>query len=238
MSPDIPMNPKHLPYQLDPTANRFHFYENHWKQCGLRLLQKHFPQQEIQTILDFGCGRGEVLSIYGNAGYQVTGTDADAECVRLSSERGKSVLLDTGDPLSQFGEKSFDAVVCYHVLEHVPSPVETIRILSRIARKAVVIAVPNLNNLTYLFRRKIELSSVNEGHLQGWDHAHFLGLVTRYAGLELIEWGFDTTILPVFNRFGPKLLGQKGMIWLETKVFTKLFPFHGLSVLGIFRPVS
>jgi len=232
------MNPKHLPYQIDPEKNRFHYYETHWKMIGLRLLQKHFSNPAVHSILDFGCGRGEVLSIYQDQGYEVLGTDADEECVRISSQIGNSVLLDTRDPLAQFGEKSFDAVVCYHVLEHVPSPVETIGILAKIARKAVVLAVPNLRTLTRLFSRNVTMSAVNEGHLQSWDHAHLLSLAQRHGGLELIEWGFDTTILPVFNRFGPKLIGQAGMIWLESKVFTRIFPYHGLSVLGIFRPTS
>jgi 2-polyprenyl-3-methyl-5-hydroxy-6-metoxy-1,4-benzoquinol methylase len=144
-------SPQHLPYNIDPKENRFHHYETYWKQCGLELLQKHFSGDEVHSILDFGCGRGEVLAMYKDKGYEVTGTDADKECVRLSSENGPAVILDTSDPLSQFGEKSFDAVVCYHVLEHVPCPVETIGILSKIARKAVIIAVPNLQTLTYFF---------------------------------------------------------------------------------------
>lgn len=233
----IKMKPTHLPYEINETTNRFHFYETYWKICGLNLLEKHFPEPEVHSILDFGCGRGEVLSIYGNHGYKVLGTDADPECVRISRKYGESVVLDTRDPLSQFGEKSFDAVVCYHVMEHVPSPVETIQVLSKLARKAVVIAVPNLQSLTRMFRREIQVSSVNEGHLQSWDHAHLLSLAERHGNLKLIEWGCDTTILPVFNRFGPKLFGQSFMIKLETKVFTKLFPYHGLSVLGIFKPL-
>jgi SAM-dependent methyltransferase len=230
------MQPKHLPYQIDESANRFHYYETYWKICGLELLKKHFPDQSVNSILDFGCGRGEVSDLYSKSGYEVIGTDADPECVRLSNGNGKSVLLDIKNPLSQFGEKSFDVVVCYHVLEHVPCPVETIQILSKIARKAVIIAVPNLQTLTGLFRRKIDKSSVNEGHLQSWDHAHLLSLAERHGNLKLIAWGHDTTILPIFNRFGQKLLGQNAMIQLETKVFTKLFPFHTLSVLGIFKP--
>ena len=231
------MKSKHLPYQIDESINRFHFYETYWKICGLQLLRKHFPSESAKTILDFGCGRGEVSEIYSKEGYEVTGTDADPECVKISNERGKSVLLDTKDPLSQFGEKSFDIVVCYHVLEHVPCPAETIQILSKIARKAVVIAVPNLQTLTYLFRRKVDIRPVNEGHLQSWDHGHFLSLAERHGNLKLIEWGHDTTILPIFNNYGTRILGQKNMIRLETKIFTKLFPYHTLSILGIFQPV-
>ena len=231
------MKPKHLPYEIDTSTNRFHHYETYWKICGLNLLKKHFHSPEVHSILDFGCGRGEVLSMYGEHGYKVLGTDADPECVRISEKSGNSVLLDVNDPLGQFGEKSFDAVVCYHVMEHVPSPLETIQILSKIARKAVVIAVPNLQTLTHMFGRKRNAASVNEGHLQSWDHAHLRSLAERHGNLELIECGFDTTILPIFNRFGPRLIGQSAMIQLETKLFTKLFPYHGLSVLGIFKPL-
>lgn len=232
------MKPKHLPYEIDPTKNRNHYYETYWKIVGLDLLKKHFPITQGETLLDFGCGRGEVLSLYGEEGYDVTGTDADEECVRISSAQGKSVQLDISDPLGQFGENSFDYVVCYHVMEHVPSPVETIGILSKIARKGVVIAVPNLHTLTRLFSRSSSGPYVNEGHLQSWDHGHLQNLAERHGNLELIEWGFDTTILPIFNRFGPALIGQSGMIWLETMVFSKLFPYHGLSVLGLFRTKS
>ncbi|MEP4077634.1 class I SAM-dependent methyltransferase [Haloferula sp.] len=232
------MKPKHLPYEIDPKKNRRHYYETYWKLVGLDLLQKHFPGNKGETLLDFGCGRGEVLSLYGEKGYDVTGTDADEECVRLSSEQGKAVQLDIEDPLGQFGENSFDYVVCYHVMEHVPTPIETIDILSKIARKGVVIAVPNLKTLTHVFSREVHADRVNEGHLQSWDHAHLQSLAERHGNLELIEWGFDTTILPVFNRFAPILFGQKGAVWLETKLFTKIFPYHGLSVLGLFRPKS
>lgn len=231
------MNHQHLPYKIDSSINRFHYYETYWKMCGLELLQNNFTGNQVKSILDFGCGRGEVMDIYGKKGYNVVGTDADEECVRISSKFGEAVQLDLNDPISQFGEKSFDAVVCYHVLEHVPSPIETIQLLSKIARKAVIIAVPNLQTLTRLFRKTIDMSAVNEGHLQSWDHQHLLNLAQRHANLELIEWGFDTTILPIFNRFGPSLIGQSGMIYLETKIFRRLLPYHGLSVLGIFKPL-
>jgi len=232
------MKYRHLPYTINPSLNRFQYYETYWKNCGLGLIDKNFAPGDVSSILDFGCGRGEVIDIYGKRGFNVVGTDADEECVRMSSKHGKAVLLNAHDPLGQFGEKSFDAVVCYHVLEHVPSPLQTIRVLSKIARKAVIIAVPNLQTLTRLFRKKIDLSSVNEGHLQSWDHQHLLNLCERHGNLKLIEWGFDATVLPIFNRFGLKLFGQARLIYLETKVFTRLFPYHGISVLGIFKPVS
>jgi hypothetical protein len=167
---------------------------------------------------------------------KATGTDVDPECVRLSAMKGRAVLLDYKDPLSQFGERSFDVVSCFHVLEHVPAPVETLRALSKIARSYLVLAVPNLRSLYGIFKRRFNLSYVNEGHLQSWDHYHFLNLAERHCGLELVEWGSDATVLAGLSNFAVRVLGPRTAIKLETGPFRRMFPFHCISVLGVFRP--
>jgi SAM-dependent methyltransferase len=229
-------NVKHLPYEIDE-RNRFQFYENYWKRVGLELLAKHFSASPDKTVLDYGCGRGETLQIFGGAGFQTVGADIDPECVRLAARFGKSVILDPEDPVAQFGKKSYDAVTCFHVLEHVDFPKKTLGELGQIARSYVVLAVPNLRNLHGIFRRTINLQDINEGHLQSWDHGHFLNLAERHCGLKLVEWGYDATILSGLSNFSQRLLGTRATIFLETGIFKRIFPWHGISVLGLFRPV-
>lgn len=228
------MQPKHLPYQIDPEGNRMHFYETLWKERGLELLLKHCPP-ENKRLLDFGCGRGESIRIFGDAGFQASGTDTDPECVRLSSGHGKASVLNAEDPVGQFGAKSFDAVTCFHVLEHVENPRKVLRDIATIARDFVVLAVPNLRYLHRIAERQFDLSHVNEGHLQSWDHWHLRNLAERHCGLKLVEWGTDATILPFLSNLSLKLLGQRNAIRLETGLFRRLFPYHGISVLGLFR---
>lgn len=227
--------PKHLPYQIDPTANRSHYYENLWKRVGLDLLKKHTKVEGL-SLLDYGCGRGEALEIFGAAGMKAVGADTDPECVRISAQKGEAAILDAKNPLGQFGERSFDVVSCFHVLEHVPAPVETLSAISKIARSYVVVAVPNLRILAHMFRREFDLQFINEGHLQSWDHFHFRNLAERHCNLELIEWGSDATVFPgiseaILRTFGPRLT-----IKLETGLFRRMFPYHCVSVLGLFRP--
>ena len=227
--------PKHLPYQIDPSTNRSHYYENLWKRVGLDLLKRHGDVRGL-SLLDYGSGRGEALQIFGEAGMKVLGTDMDPECVRLSAQRGQSVILDPKNPLGQFGERSFDVVSCFHVLEHVPTPVETLGALSKIARKYVVVAVPNLRLLAGMFKRRFDLSFINEGHLQSWDHYHFRNLAERHCNLELIEWGSDATVLPIISEAVLRVFGPRLTIALETGPFRRMFPYHCVSVLGLFRP--
>lgn len=231
---DAQTAPKHLPYEIDPSKNRFHYYETLWKRVALGLLQKHWDVRG-KTLLDYGCGRGEALTLFSQAGLNVTGTDTDRECVRLASSAGKAVLLNPADPVGQFGTKSFDVISCFHVLEHVPSPIQTLNQLRQIARSYVLLAVPNLRYLHWLFYRQFDLSMINEGHLQGWDHWHFRNLAERHCGLELVEWGSDATILPFLSPIANRLLGDRATMRLETGPFRRLFPYHSLSIIGLFR---
>ena len=201
---------------------------------GLALLMKHCDPKE-KSLLDYGCGRGECLEFARDAGFNVKGADIDPNCVELASRHGNACLLNAGDPLSQFGAKSFDVVTCFHVLEHVDNPKQILETLAKIARSYVVLAVPNLRYLHRLFTRRIELAIMNPGHLQSWDHWHLLNLAETHCGLKLVEWGTDATILPFVSRWCQTLFGTKATIWLETEIFRKMFPFHGISVLGLFR---
>jgi len=175
------------------------------------------------------------MQIYGEIGFDVTGTDIDPKCVELGGRFGSAQILSPEGPLAQFGPKSFDVVTCFHVLEHVDSPRQTLGELAQIARKFLVLGVPNLRYLHRLNERRFDLSQVNEGHLQGWDHWHFRNLAERFCGLELVEWGSDATVLSGISNLSERLLGPKFTVRLETGLFRRLFPYHCISVLGLFR---
>lgn len=228
-----PSNIKHLPYEIDEGTNRFFYYENLWKREGLNLLLKHCDPRGM-SLLDYGCGRGECLQMAKEAGLVVLGTDVDPECVRLGARYGPTCALNTEDPVSQFGPKSFDVIACFHVLEHVENPKRVLRTIATIARSYVILAVPNLGRFHGLHERP-ELGMVNEGHLQSWDHCHLLGLAERHCGLKLVDWGTDATCIPFLSNRSQKFLGTKLTIKLETGIFRRFFPFHGVSVLGLFR---
>jgi SAM-dependent methyltransferase len=224
---------KHLPLQIDPEHNRHHYYETLWKVEALKLLQKYESSIKGMSLLDYGCGRGETMKLATDLGMQATGTDMDPECVELSSRYGRAEVLNLADPVSQFGENSYDVVACFHVLEHVPSPVETLQALRRIARKYVLLAVPNLSAFHDLLRPSKWFYPVNEGHLQSWDHAHFKNLVERHGNLEVIDWAFDTVIIPPISNIIVRFFGQKIAIRLETGLFKRIHPYASLSIIAL-----
>lgn len=228
----------HLPYRIDENQNRNHYYETYWKVLALDLLARHEADLKGMSLLDFGSGRGETMKLAAGRGMSVCGTDIDPECVRLSSEFGSASILDVDDPLGQFGENSVDVVTCFHVLEHVPCPVETLSILSKIARKHVLLAVPNLSRFHDLLRPSRWVESINEGHLQSWDHSHFKNLAEGHCNLKIVEWEHDAVIIPPFSNFLIKIFGEKMAMRFEMGLFRKLHPFASISVLALATPVN
>jgi SAM-dependent methyltransferase len=227
----------HLPKAIDEQADRHHYYETWWKRVGLELLASHAGRLDGLSLLDYGCGRGETLRLAAEHGMIPLGTDLDPDCVDLGSRQGRAVQLDDPhDPTTQFGEKSFDVVTCFHVLEHVDRPKDVLSALGRIARKQVVVAVPNLRALPKPRSLRSEPRAVNEGHLQGWDHAHFRNLAERHCGLKVVAWGHDHVRIPVLSNLATKVGGDPLAIRLETGVFLKLLKFHSTSIIALLEP--
>ena len=231
-----PGSVQHLPYEIDESRDRNHFFESHWKRVSLDLLRRHAGDLRGCTLLDYGCGRGETMRYAAEAGMVPTGLDTDPTCVRLAAQFGAASVLDPVASATQIGENSFDVVACFHVLEHVDNPRETLRALARAARKFVLLAVPNLQKIPNLRKPWAEPGRINEGHLQSWDHAHFRNLAEVHCGLSLVSWGFDATRVPVLSELIHRTLGSQAAIKLETGLFRKLFPYWGVSVIGLWEP--
>lgn len=230
---------QHLPKQIDELAQRFHFYETLWKRTGLDLLAKHAGDLNGLQLLDYGCGRGETLRLASEMGMAPFGTDIDEECVSISRQHGQTTsLIEAHDPAQQFGLKSFDVVTCFHVLEHVDRPRDILTSLGRIARRYVLVAIPNLRALPIPRYLCNEPQFVNDGHLQGWDHAHFRNLAERHCGLKLLGWGHDQVRVPVLSNLAKRVGGNNLAIRLETGLFLKLMKFHSSSIIALLEPIE
>ncbi len=98
-------------------------------------------------ILDIGCGRGNLLKSLKRLGCDCHGIEREE--FQLSSYPQDIHLYRKNLEDIPFDAGSFDAVVIWHVLEHVDNPVSTIREASRILKSGglLAIAVPNFGSL-------------------------------------------------------------------------------------------
>jgi len=91
------------------------------------------------SVLDLGCGTGELASAIAATGMRVTGCDISPEMLSRAVAADPSgtvdwVQLDPGWQTLPFGPQTFDAVVASSVLEYVNDPTAVLRECGRVLR--------------------------------------------------------------------------------------------------------
>jgi 2-polyprenyl-3-methyl-5-hydroxy-6-metoxy-1,4-benzoquinol methylase len=100
--------------------------------------------EDCESILDLGCGRTSPLN-FCNPKFSV-GVDIFKPYIAESQKRKIHTTYLLSDITSvEFKAKSFDAVICTEVLEHLPK-IEGYRLIERMkiwAKKKVIVSTPN-----------------------------------------------------------------------------------------------
>ncbi len=108
-----------------------------------------FPPFGTGRLLDVGCGHGGNLREMKALGWDVYGCEpnrAAAEAAR--AVLGRDRIFDEPVETASLPPASFDAITFWHVLEHVPDPVATLRRAAQLLRPSgrIVIGVPNFDS--------------------------------------------------------------------------------------------
>lgn len=98
--------------------------------------------KDIQSLLEVGCGEGAFLSKIKTLVPDLYGVEYNEEAINTSRKAG-FIIYNSNDYNSI--SKKFDAIVIFHVLEHVANPKEFIQMLSNLLKDdgLLYISVPN-----------------------------------------------------------------------------------------------
>ena len=101
------------------------------------------------SVLDLGCGEGELLSVLlREKQCRVQGIEIDEQAVYKCVARGVSVLQgDADSDLPVYGDRSFDYVVLSQSFQQVKKPDTVLREALRVG-KEVIVSFPNFANLS------------------------------------------------------------------------------------------
>jgi 2-polyprenyl-6-hydroxyphenyl methylase/3-demethylubiquinone-9 3-methyltransferase len=133
-----------------------------------------FPRGEIESILDVGCGDGYFCHwVAGRAkAGRVVGCDVSKPRLERAAERYPEVRYVWGKiPELPFEDDAFEVVTCIEVLEHLAEPAETLRELKRIARKHVIVTVPDRRPVRTTLCPHCLKTFPTDGHLRMYDPA-------------------------------------------------------------------
>lgn len=130
-------------------------------------LFKFAIQHSGETILDVGCATGDYCNKLKNHGFKCVGVDINQKYVDKAIGKGiEAYLMDAED--LDLPDNSFDTVLLFEVLEHVKRPNLVLSEANRVAKKNVLITVPNVTEFSRLKEYRLTYD-----HMLDQDHVNF-----------------------------------------------------------------
>ena len=113
-----------------------------------RRVNQFSKNLKNKDILDFGCGWGGFLRNIKNY-KSLSGVELRKECMNFIKNNIKKI--DVSDNVNSF-DKKFDIITMFHVLEHIPHQVDTLKILkSKLKNKGkIIVEVPHAEDFLIL----------------------------------------------------------------------------------------
>jgi SAM-dependent methyltransferase len=125
---------------------------------SIRERQRRYVDdfRSAATVLDIGCGRGELLSLLRDAGIEARGIDADADMVAYARGEGLDVeQADVVEYLDGLEDGSLGGIFMGQVVEHLPPGIlaRALTLAARKLRAGGVLVAETINPLSPLALR-------------------------------------------------------------------------------------
>jgi 2-polyprenyl-3-methyl-5-hydroxy-6-metoxy-1,4-benzoquinol methylase len=103
---------------------------------------------EPGRVLDVGCGRGVLLQEFRRRGWEVQGTELSEQAASYARQTLKIPVEIGSLETIHFPANHFDAIVLWHVLEHVTNPRALLAEINRILKPGgvLLVSVPNFSS--------------------------------------------------------------------------------------------
>ena len=125
------------PSASTPAARHAARHRNQLRELFLQRLLTLQPR----SVLDWGCGQGELLLALREYGIPAAGMERDPELVRRLQSDGLEVAEAEGEHLP-LPDSSFGWVVLRHVLHHARHPARMLSEAWRVSRRGLLVAEP------------------------------------------------------------------------------------------------
>jgi 2-polyprenyl-3-methyl-5-hydroxy-6-metoxy-1,4-benzoquinol methylase len=169
----------------------------------LRRVDEAAVDLRPTSVLDVGCGEGVVTERLAHrlAPTEVLGVDAGERHLKAQwdSRSASNLSFAMGSAYDlPFSNGSFDVVCCLEVLEHLERPGDALAEMSRVARRALLLSVPNepgwrISHL--LAGRDVRNLGDTPGHINHWSKHAFADLVSDFGRLDEVTGVFPWTLV-------------------------------------------
>ncbi len=147
----------------------------------------YLPASSRGSLLEVGCGSGNLIAFMKQKGWAVTGVDTDPVAVQKAQSRGLPVYCGTLETAG-FSSNDMDAIAMNHVIEHAPDPAEMLREGYRILKTGgrLMVTTPNHESWGHSLFRENWRGLEPPRHLFVFNPASLLRLIHQ-AGFRKID---------------------------------------------------
>lgn len=122
----------------------YHFLRGYAARKKVQFFHRLVPSKsKIRLLLDVGCGIGVFLEEAKKQKWTVFGVEISENARKQAEKRINQLVFEKIEDVPV--EQKFDGISLFHVLEHLPDPVHTLKVLHERAQPgaALVLALPN-----------------------------------------------------------------------------------------------
>jgi SAM-dependent methyltransferase len=159
-----------------------------------KFLREHYPERG--TLVEVGSGLGYLLNYFKQDGWNVVGLEPNVGMCRYAESEFGIKIIPTILEKAGIADRSADAVLMMHVIEHVSDPCSTLKEVYRILKPGgiFVMETPRYDTLMFKLLGKRERSLSCDGHIYFFTtntleklatKAGFTVLKTDYVGRSL-----------------------------------------------------
>lgn len=105
-------------------------------------------------VLDVGCGIGPYVAHLIELGHDCIGVDTNEQAVTAGRSLGRPLQVGSAYDLA-FEDDSFDTVILVECLEHVEDVERALAEAARVARKSLVLTVPNIGVIPWMSKWEV-----------------------------------------------------------------------------------
>lgn len=184
------------------TANQYEYSsaEEAWADghIAARVIDGLTRDPDVRTVLDAGCGNGNLAARFAAHGWQVCAFDASASGITHARGAYPGIRFEVAsaydDFLQLFG-MTFDACVCVEVIEHLYDPRAFVRRVFEVMRPGGVFIVTTPYH-GYVKNLALAITGAMDGHFTAlWDGGHIkfwsratLTALLREAGFQVVRF--------------------------------------------------
>lgn len=138
-----------------------------------------FKKEEVNKVLDLGCGTGRHTTYLIEKGFDVYGCDSSESALEIAEEVISNSTFEKCDMTNlKYDKNAFDAVLCHFVIQHgkIADVKSAISEMKRILKKGGVLylSVPSVEHPEYETGEKLEYhTKINIDAIDGSEPHHY-----------------------------------------------------------------